>query len=59
MNYSVSYIRDGLIMFVIIYCYTVLSHTILRAYLKDFLYSLKYSILTFFVFLVLSCFFLL
>lgn len=78
MDYSISYIRDGLIpMFVIIYCYTVLSpvpglrnvlqflgkhsmnmflsHTILRAYfLKDFLYGLKYSLLTFFVLLALS-----
>lgn len=78
MDYSISYIRDGLIpMFVVIYCYTVLSpvpglrnvlqflgkhsmnmflsHTILRAYfLKDFLYGLKYSLLTFFVLLALS-----
>lgn len=78
LDYSVSYIRDGLIpMFVVIYCYTVLSpvpglrnvlqflgkhsmnmflsHTILRAYfLKDFLYGLKYSLLTFFALLALS-----
>lgn len=78
MDWSVSYIRDGLIpMFVVIYCYTILaeipllrnvlwflgkhsmnifmSHTILRAYfLKDFLYGMKYSMLTFLVLLVLS-----
>lgn len=78
IDWSVSYIRDGLIpMFVVIYCYTILSpipglrnvlwflgkhsmniflsHTMLRAYfLKDFLYGLKYSMLTFVVLLALS-----
>lgn len=78
MDWSVSYLRDGLIpMFVVVYCYTILavipglrnvlqflgkhsmniflSHTILRAFfLKDFLYGLKYSMLTFTVLTILS-----
>lgn len=78
LDWNVSYIRDGFIpLFVVIYCYTILSeipllrdilqffgkhstnmfmsHTFLRAYfLKDFLYGLKYSMLTFLALTVFS-----
>ncbi len=78
LDWNVSYIRDGFIpLFVVVYCYTILSeipgvrnvlqflgkhsmnifmsHTFIQAYfLKDFLYGLKYSLLTFLVLTAIS-----